>query len=362
MRSYLLNKEFNEKVLVSCYFFHGEETFLAFQFIQELKEGLISPDVQDYNLERFNLEDHSWMEIIDLARTIPFFLSSWRIIVVEVIKGKKETFSESEKKILKDYFSSPSSQTVIVIIYSGKIRKDSSLFRFFSSLSTSLVCMREVKPLRERSLLIWMDKKLLSLGKAATHEAKKRVEELTGNDLRRVNNELEKIVTFIGEKKAIELDDVNQVLGWVKTFFEWEMVDSLEKVDFDQSLIVLDNLFKEGIKPEFILGIMARFFRDIILAKLWLKEKDKDRKAIFKELKPHIQERYGKFYRDKYQMFFSLVEKLSMKELNHFLDELGKIDLKIKTSDVSEQALLERFLFDYCGLRKNGRATWKEMG
>jgi len=61
-------------------------------------------------------------------------------------------------------------------------------------------------------------------------------------------------------------------------------------------------------------------------------------------------------------MFFSLVEKLSMKELNHFLDELGKIDLKIKTSDVSEQALLERFLFDYCGLRKNGRATWKEMG
>jgi len=360
--SFLLHKEIKEEELVSCYFFYGDETFLAYQFVEELKEALLSPDVQDYNLERFNLEDQSWMEIIDLARTIPFFLSSWRIITVEVNKGRKETLSETEKKILKDYLSSSSSQTVIVIIFSGKIRKDSSLFRFFSSLSAAAVWMKELRSLRDRSLFAWMDKKLLSLEKTATPDAKKRVEELAGNDLRRVNNELEKLVTFIGEKKVIELDDVNQVLGWVKTFFEWEMADSLEKADFDQCLIVLNNFFKEGVRAEYILGIMARFFRDLLLARLWLKERAKDRKAIFKELKPHIQEKYGKFYRDKYRAFFSLVDKLPLKELNHFLDELGKIDLKIKTSDVSAQALLESFLFDYCQVHKKGRATWKEMG
>lgn len=357
MHSFLLKKEIKKETLASCYFFYGEETFLAYQFVQGLKDVLISPDVQDYNLERFNLEDHSWMEIIDLARTIPFFLSARRIIVVELIKGRQETLSDAEKKILKDYFSSPSSQTVIVIIFSGKIRKDSSLFKFFSSLPTSLALMKELKPLREKSLFAWMDEKLSSLGKAATFEAKKRIEELVGNDLRTVNNELEKLVTFIGEKKVIELDDVNQVSGWMKTFYEWEMADSLEKADFDQSLIVLNSLFKEGIKPEFILGIMARFFREILLAKLWLKEKGRDRKDIFKELKPYIQEKYGKFYRDKFRIFFSLVDQLSMKELNHILDELGKIDLRVKTSDVTAQTLLESFLFDYCCLRKKGRAT-----
>ena len=362
MRSSLLNKEINEENIVFCYFFHGEETYLAHQFAEKLKEALISPDVQDYNLERFNLEESSWMEIIDLARTVPFFLSSWRIIIVEASKGKDENLSKTERSLLRDYFLSPSSQTVLVIIFSGKIRKNSSLFQFFSSLSSSLVLIKELKPLRERSLYSWMDRKLDSLEKTATPEAKKRLEELLGNDLRRVNHELEKLATFIGEKKVIELDDVNQVSGWAKTSFEWELGESLEKADFEKSLIVLNNLFKEGIRPEFILGMMVRFFHEILLAKLWLKEKEIDRKAIFKDLKPHIHEGYGGFYVMKFREFFSLVEKISAKELNHYLSELGKIDLKMKTSDASVQMLLESFLYDYCLCRGQGRIIWKEKG
>jgi DNA polymerase III delta subunit len=183
VKNFLLSNEINEESILSCYFFHGEETFLAHQFIQELRKVLISPDVQDYNLERFNLEDNSWMEIIDVARTASFFFSSRRIIIVEAAKGKKEALSPMEKRILKDYFSSPSSQTVVVIVFSGKIRKESPLFKFFSSLPSSAVKVKELRPLKEKALLAWMDKKLLGLGKGATPEAKKRVEELVGSDL-----------------------------------------------------------------------------------------------------------------------------------------------------------------------------------
>ena len=122
MYSFLLNKEISEKTLVPCYFLFGIETFLAYQFIDELKQSLISPDDQDYNVERFNLEDHSWMEVIDVARTIPFFFSSWRIIVVEIPKEKGEGLNTTEKKILQDYFSaSPVTQTVLLIIFPDKI-------------------------------------------------------------------------------------------------------------------------------------------------------------------------------------------------------------------------------------------------
>jgi DNA polymerase III delta subunit len=362
VRNYILNQEINQESVISCYFFHGEETYLAQQFTRKLQEVLISPDIQEFNLERFNLEEHSWMEIIDLARTIPFFLSSWRIIVVEASPGKNESLSQTEKTILKDYFVSPSSQTVMVIIFSGKIRKNSSLFRFFSSLPSSLVLIKELRPLKEKSLFSWMDRKLSSLGKAATPEAKKRVEELLGSDLRRLSHELEKLATFIGEKKTIELDDVNQVSGWAATSFEWELGESLEKADFEQSLVVMNDLFKEGIRPEFILGMMVRFFHEILLAKLWLKEKEKDRKAIFKELKPHIHEGYGRFYMIKFREFFSFVEKVSASELNHCLDELAKIDLKMKTSDASVQTLLESFLYEYCRLYRQERIIWKKKG
>lgn len=360
MYSFLFNKEIREEALVPCYFFYGEETFLAYQFVDRLKEALISPEIQDYNVERFNLEDNSWAEVLDLARTIPFFFSPWRIIVVEIPKEKKENLPPQEQRILKDYFSSPLSKTVMVIIFSGKIKKSSALFKFFSSLSSSTAFLKEFKFLRDKSLYAWMDKKFLSQGKRVTQEAKIRLEELAGRDLRRVNNEIEKLVTFVGEKKVVDLDDVNQVSGWVKTFFDWELADSLEKADFGQSVIVLNNFFKEGIKPEYILGSIARFFRDIFLAKLLLKEKDVDKKAVFKELKPHISEKFGSFYASKFREFFSLVEKFSRSDLNHILAELEKVDLMIKTSNLSPQTLLESFLFDYCELRKREKVTWRK--
>ena len=358
MYSFLLNREIREDTLLPCYFFHGEETYLAFEFINTLKESLIPAEVQDINLERFDLEESSWAEAIDLARTIPFFLSPWRIVVVEVLKGKRESLFAEEQRILKDYFSSPSPKTVLIVIFSGKLKKNSSLFRFFSGLPSSTALAKELRPLKDRALYAWMDKRFLSLGKRATGEAKMRLEELAGRDLRRVNNEIEKLVTFAGEKEVIDLDDVNQASGWIKTFFDWEIADSLVKADVGQSLVVLNNLFKkEGIKPEYILGSIVRFFRDIFLAKLLLREKNIDRKEVFRELKPQIHEKLGKFYLEKFNEFFSLVERFSMRDLNHILAELKEVDLKIKTTPLSPQTLLECFIIDYCDLRKKERVT-----
>ncbi len=357
MYSFLLNSEIKEENLVPCYFFHGEEPFLAFQFVDELKEALISPEVQDYNVEKFNLDDHSWMEIIDSARTIPFFFSPWRMIVVEAFKGKSESLTGTEEKVLKDYFSSPPTKTLLIIIFSGKLRKTSPLLKFFSYTHAPMARVKEIKPLKEKALSAWMDRKLSSQGKRASFEAKKRVEELSGPNLGKVNNELEKLVTFIGEKKIIELDDVNQVSGWIKTHIEWEIADSLEKADFERGLRVLTGLFREGTKPEKILGLMVKFFRDIFLAKLWLKEKDMDRKTIFKELRPQIHEKFGGFYTTKLKEFFSLVERFSLLDLKHVLEELEKVDLKIKKSTLAPQIVLESFLFDYCCIRKEERIT-----
>jgi DNA polymerase III delta subunit len=352
-------KEIKEETLIPCYFFYGEETFLAWEFVNELKEALISPEIQDSGVERFNLEDNSWAEVIDSARALPFLISPWRIIVVEVPKGKKEILSSREESILKDYFSSPPPKTVIVIVFSGKIKRNASLFKFFSSLSPATASLKELRYLKEKAFYAWMDKKFLSQGKTATHEAKIRLQELTGNDLRRVSNEIEKLITFAGEKKVIELDDVNQVSGWLKSFFEWEIADSVGKADFEGSLIVLNNLFKEGVRPEYILGSIAKFFRDIFLAKLLLIEKSMERKAIFKELRPHIHEKFGNFYAAKFKEFFSFVDRFSLKDLNRVLAELKEVDLKMKTTSLSPQTLLESFLFDYCSSRKKDRITWR---
>jgi DNA polymerase III delta subunit len=350
--SFILKKEIDDRSVHPAYFFYGEEPFLAEEFVREILESLLSPEEKDYRVEKYSVEDHSWMEIMDSARTLPFFFYSWRIVWVSLPVGKGERLSSAEEKVVRAYFSSPSPQTIVVVVYPAKLKRNASIFRLFSSFPSSLVCVKELRPLKGRALFGWMEKKLSSLQKRATQDALRRIAELAGSNLAGLNNELKKISSFIGDKRIIELDDVNAVSGWIKSFDEWEILDGLEKADRGKTLMVLGHLFKEGEKPVYILGLIAKFFRDVFLAKLWLREKEKDKKAIFRELKPQIQERFGNFYTEKFRDFFALVEGLSMEDLALWLSELKDIDLKIKTTDLSAQTLLEEFLLGYTRLRR----------
>jgi len=337
-----------EDSLCPCYFFYGEEPFIARQFIEKVKEILVDKDGQDNRVEKFRLEEHSWPEIIDVARTIPFFTSR-RLIFVEISDVKGAKLSATEEKLLKDYFQTCTAQTVVVIVFSGKVKKSSPLVKFFSSLPSTSVILEEMRPLKARALLSWIEKQFHMYDKEPTFDAAKRLAEIAGNNLSQIHNEIEKIVIYVGEKKQIELDDINQISGWVKSFLEWEIAENLEKGDYEKSLIVLDKLLKkDGIRPEYILGTFSRFFSNLLLAKLLLSEKSKERKSIFREFKPQILEKFGDFYTRKFNEFFSLVDGLSLTDLNRFLAKLEEIDLQIKTSSLSLQTLLEGFLFEYC--------------
>ena len=359
MHSFVLKKQISEKTLLPCYFFYGEETYLAYQFVEELKDLLISPEDQDSNVERVSLVDTSWMDIMDLARTIPFFFSSRRILVVEIPQIKGERLSDAENNVLSDYFRSQPEHSVLILIFQGKLRRDAPLLKFFSAYPHQVIT-KELKSLRNRALYGWMEQKFSSWGYSVTLEAKARLEELVGNDLARLNNEIEKIMTFQDEKKSVDRDDVDQVSGRIKFFVEWEVKDSLEKADYKRCLLAYENLFNEGNKPEYILGLTASFFREVFLAKVLLREREKEKKDIFRELRPQISERYGSFYTRKFREFFRLIESIPMENLEHFFNELEQIDLKIKTTDAIPKTLFEGFLYDYCRIRREGRIILQE--
>lgn len=359
--NFLLAREIKEDQISPGYFFYGEEAFLADEFVRQLKDILMSPESQGFNLERFSLGDSRWADIIDLARTVPFFFSPWRMIIVEAPEEDKDRLSSYEEKILRDYFISPTTRTVVVVIVSGKVKKAHPLVKFFSSFPASIILVKELKPLKGRDLSSWMDRKLETVSKRITPEAKRRLEEIIGNDLRRIDNELDKIVNFAAERKVIDLDDINQVCEWAKAFVQWELTGSLEKANYKQALLILNQSFREGVKPEYILGIMASFFRDILLAKIGIRE-NRDRREIFAELRPQIQEKFRDLYAAKFKELFLIVEGFSQEDLNFALRELEGIDLAIKTTDASAQVLLEAFVFDYCQRKKLKKAgqgpTW----
>jgi len=354
----LLGREIREIDLLPAYFFYGEDLFQAEQFIRDLQRALVSPDVQNISVERFVAGETGWRDIMDVARTIPFFFSPWRLLVVVIGQNRKKEkdedasdLSATEQQIIKEYFGSPTQKTVLVVLFTGKIRKTSSLYRLFSSLPKSAVNMRELKVLKGESLFAWVDEKLAVLGKRASSEAIDRLLEMTGNNLQQLDSELEKLVTYVGDKKLIDVADVNQLADWLRNYLDWELTASLERSDLEQALMILNKRFQEGDRPEHVLYNLVNFCRDLLAAKVWLGEK-KDRKDIFRELKPQITERMGSFYWTKQKEFFNLIDGLSQKEIVRLVTRLEQLDLRLKTTDTSPQALFESFIFDYCRPRK----------
>jgi DNA polymerase III delta subunit len=369
--------EIREDCVAPCYFFYGEEEYLAELFIRRLKRALITPDAQGFNIERFDLAGMRWADVIDTARTAPFFFSPWRIVVVKAGEDNRERRNSKERregsvklsaldeKILREYFLSPAARTVLVVVVTGRVKKTHPLVRFFVSLPRSKVHSGGLKPLKADSLYSWMGKQLAAMGKSATPAALSRLEEIAGNDLRRIDQELEKIVLYTAERKMIDLDDIHQVCDWTRSFVEWDLTDALKKGDLRQSLLTLNRAFQEGEKPENVLRVLASFFRDLLLVRLRLGE-GRDRKEIFSFLKPQIKETFVKLYADEFRALFSLVDRLPLGELNWAVGELERIDLLIKTSDASAQALTEAFIIEYFGrqdqARKEGPVSGKGKG
>ncbi|MFO7981453.1 MAG: DNA polymerase III subunit delta [Candidatus Aminicenantes bacterium] len=348
--------------LSPAYFFYGEDVFPAFEFIEEIKEKISSPDQQDTVVERYELGTDSWADIIDSAKTMPLLSSSYRLIRVEIpprkrqnIPRKEEQLSSADKELLKSYLSSPSEKTVLIIVFNQKIQASSPLLKFFRSLPNNSIHIEELALLKGKKLDSWIKKRIQEEGKNIDLYACKRLTELAGNDLSRLNNEIDKLVTFVGEKNFIKAEDVEQISGWTKPFIQWEITNSLEESNYQKCLFTLDKLLeKEDIPPVVIMNEISGFFNDILLTKMRLQEGSKDKKSIFKEIKPFIPERYKDLYQRKFKQIIHFAEQISVQDLRYYIEQLKNIDIKMKSTGLSFHELMDGFLFDYCQ-RRTGR-------
>jgi DNA polymerase III delta subunit len=335
------------KKVKTGYLFHGEELFLARVRLEELKRGQAGSEGEPPpEEERFDLEETSWRDILDHARNMPFFFSPWRFLVVKADKAELADLEDDEASVLKEFFASPTPQTVIVVFFQGKLARTKALFKLFDSLPESVVEIEEMKPLKGATLVQWVEKKAEALGKRANSAAVERLIEVVGDDLRLVDAELLKLAAYVGEKKTIELADVLAVTDWGKSFDPWDLTRALETGDTGRAILVLDKTVADGTPVQVLIGTLASFLRDILIGRIGLAG-GKDKREIFAEVHPKINPSWQPTYDTKFRNYFHMVEKLGSEDLVRLLAALEEIDLRIKTSEADGKILLEVFCHDF---------------
>ena len=363
-----------EDALLAGYLFFGEEDYVSEEFLEELERLLGQAAGGEFHLTRFDLDEARWRDVVDAARTAPFLFEPWRAIVVRIPEPKggsggadrrsgrdgdegrgPKHLSTLDQKILKEYFADPPQRTVMVVLRSGRVRRDDPVVRFFSSLPKSAVSVQEMKRLPEWKLMQRADEKARSLGKTLAESAKKRLFELLGQDLRLMMNEIAKLAVFVGDKKGIDERDVDLATAGQRSFQAYDLDDALAAADFAKAAAILGDLFAEGERSEVIVGRLAGFFRSVLAAQTWLREKSRTKDEIFQGLFPAISKSYAELYRRKYDEFFGTAEGLTRSELNALLGKLRELDRTLKTTgakDAGEKILIETFLREFCLARK----------
>jgi DNA polymerase III subunit delta len=90
--------------------------------------------------------------------------------------------------------------------------------------------------------------------------------EFVAADLMRLKTEIEKLATYVGERKVIRGTDVTSLVISEKTTTVWELADMLASRQPKKALEFLDRLLRDGEEPLPMLGAMTWMYRKLIEA------------------------------------------------------------------------------------------------
>ncbi len=228
-----------EPNIYPVYFLYGPEDYLIEEEIQRLLNQTLSQKERGLNMHNFSGAEHSSQEIARAAQTLPMF-SPYRFVRV----GEADKFDEEKMKPLLEYIQNPSPNTCLVMCaqtlgFWKKHRGD------IEKVGKVIECTR----LKGRALVSWVRRRMTEKGKGLSEEAADYLVEVVGDHLHDLENTLEKVFLSVGEKRAIELADVEGIASDVKISTVFDLMDAIGHQNLEKALGILEKAMESKTIP-----------------------------------------------------------------------------------------------------------------
>jgi DNA polymerase-3 subunit delta len=293
-----------------------EKSALAHEFEELVEDGL-----RAFNVERIHTGDvtsgdkiaAAVSSIVTAVRTLPM-MAPQRVVIVFQADGLLVPKRESDAATraldtLETLLKNPEAQTTLVLV-AGTIDKRSRMFKLLARQATLVECgVLESPADAER----WVRNRVALAGAEIEAAAARLVAERGGTDVKRLRNDVERLLLYALGQKSISLDDVRQLVGPAALQDDWAMTNAIEAGDGAGALRQLALMLDAGVVPEKILGQLA-----------WL-------------------------VRAKFPM-------VAPSSVRSSVDAVFRTDVDLKTSGGSPRILLERLVVELCSGRR-GRAS-----
>jgi DNA polymerase-3 subunit delta len=179
-----------------------------------------------------------------------------------VLVESADDFVSDKRAALEKYLEKPSKQSLLVLDV-GSFPKTTRLFKAVDKLGLLIECTE----LTEADLARWIQATVKErFNKSITRDAAMLLPELAGTHLGLLEQELEKVAAYSGERPQIDADDVRKVVGGWKAETTWVMLDAVRDGNLAFALTNLDKLLTAGEHPLKLLGGIAFTFRKLAIA------------------------------------------------------------------------------------------------
>ncbi len=249
--------EWKKSVYKPVYWLEGEEEYLIDKVMNYAESHILNESETGFNLTVFYGKDADWAAVINSCRRYPMFAKRQVVLLKEA-----QQMRDIEK--LEAYIETPLDSTIFVVSY--KEKKVDGRTRLAKLLKEKGVVLT-TKKLYDNQLPEWTEELVQAKEHAISQKALMLLVDHIGNDLSRIENEIDKILINLSNRKTITEEDVEKYVGVSKDFNVFELQAALATKNLPKAIQII-QYFEANPKVapiQLILPSLYSFFSKVFM-------------------------------------------------------------------------------------------------
>lgn len=257
---------------------------------------IVDDELRAFNTERIYAQERGVAaSIVESARTLPM-LGDRRVVVVlrgeRLLKPKRKgkapvddeaggedaSASSADADVLEAYVRKPEPQTTLVIV-AADVDRGRRLYKTLQKSATvvELWGLRnfaqdpknvkgwELERIGKEAAAI-VTRAVKGAGRTIDPAAVRLLAARAGTDIATLRGDLERLMLYVGDRKAIDVRDVQEIVSGETLQDQWALADAIVEKDTRKALRQLGLAFDSGSVPYMILGQLGHCVRGKVAA------------------------------------------------------------------------------------------------
>ncbi|MGN6162918.1 MAG: DNA polymerase III subunit delta [Flavisolibacter sp.] len=221
--------ELKKQQFKPVYWLEGEEEYFIDQVINYAENKILTEGEAGFNLTVFYGRDAAWTDVVNSCRRYPMFAEKQVVIL-------KEAQSMKDIEKLESYIEKPLSSTLLFVAYKNKkLDGRTKLAKFIKEKAVLL----STKKMYDNALPGWTSELIQWKGYSISNKALALLIDHIGNDLNRLNNEIDKLTLNLATRKNITEDDIENFVGISKEFNVFELQHAIASKDLYKAVRII---------------------------------------------------------------------------------------------------------------------------